>query len=74
MTESINIMRIYAKKTLQKLVYLIEKQGVNLDYDFSIHYYGPYSSELNYAIYSLQMQGIIDIVTDINGIKEINII
>lgn len=52
------------KKTLQKLVYLIEKQGVNLGYDFSIHYYGPYSSELDYAIYSLQMQGIIDIVPD----------
>lgn len=50
------------KKALQKLVYLIERQGVNLGYDFSIHYYGPYSSELDYAIYSLQMQGFIDIV------------
>ena len=49
------------KKALQKLVYLVEKKGLDLGYDYSIHYYGPYSSELDYAVHSLEMQGMIDI-------------
>jgi uncharacterized protein YwgA len=49
------------KKTLQKLVYLIERKGIRLGFDFSIHYYGPYSSELDYAIHRLEMQGVIEI-------------
>jgi len=46
------------KKALQKLVYLVERKGLDLGYDYSIHYYGPYSSELDYAVHSLEMQGI----------------
>lgn len=49
------------KKTLQKLVYLMERKGVKLGFDFSIHYYGPYSSELDYAIHRLEMQGVLEI-------------
>ena len=29
------------KKTLQKLVYLIQQKGINLNYDYGIHFYGP---------------------------------
>ncbi len=35
------------KKMLQKLLYLMERKGLQLDLDYSIHYYGPYSSELD---------------------------
>ena len=49
------------KKALQKLVYLVERKGLDLGYDYSIHYYGPYSSELDYAVHSLEMQGLVDI-------------
>lgn len=52
------------KKALQKLIYLVEKKGVDLGFDFSIHYYGPYSSKLDDAVHSLQMQGVIEIVPD----------
>src|SRR5690606_835352 len=49
------------KKTLQKLVYLLERKGIKLGFAFSIHYYGPYSSELDYAIHRLEMQGLLKI-------------
>mgnify|MGYP000906298846 CR=1 FL=1 len=49
------------KKTLQKLVYLLERKGIKLGFAFSIHYYGPYSSELDYAIHRLEMQGALKI-------------
>ena len=52
------------KKTLQKLVYLIERKGIRLGFDFSIHYYGPYSSGLDYAIHRLEMQGVLKINTE----------
>lgn len=52
------------KKALQKLIYLISKKGVDFGFSFSIHYYGPYSSGLDNAIHSLQMQGVIEIVPD----------
>ena len=49
------------KKTMQKLVYLLERKGIKLGFAFSIHYYGPYSSELDYAIHQLEMQGLLKI-------------
>lgn len=52
------------KKALQKLIYLIERKGVDLGYDFSIHYYGPYSSVLDDSIHALQLQGVLDINSD----------
>lgn len=52
------------KKTLQKIIYLMERKGINLGFDYSIHYYGPYSSNLDQAIHRLEMQGAIKIVTD----------
>lgn len=52
------------KKTLQKLVYLMERKGTDLGFNYSIHYYGPYSSDLDYAVHRLEMQGIIEIIPD----------
>lgn len=35
------------KKVVQKLFYLIERKGLDLGLDYVMHYYGPYSSELD---------------------------
>jgi len=35
------------KKALQKLVYLIQEKGVNLGFDFGLHFYGTYCRELD---------------------------
>ena len=42
------------KKMLQKLMYLIERQGVNLGLNYSIHFFGPYSDKLNEMIHALE--------------------
>lgn len=48
------------KKVLQKMVFLIEQKGVNLGYDYGIHFYGPYSSKLDTDTYFLSADGIIN--------------
>ncbi|HBE81099.1 MAG TPA: hypothetical protein DDW65_25415 [Firmicutes bacterium] len=52
------------KKMLQKMVYIIQRHGINLGFKYGIHYYGPYSSELDYATHSLAMLGAIEIIPD----------
>ena len=49
------------KKTLQKMVYLIEAKGVDLGCDYGIHFYGPYSADLDYTVRSLDDEGILSI-------------
>ncbi|ADL43325.1 hypothetical protein COB47_2066 [Caldicellulosiruptor obsidiansis OB47] len=49
------------KKFLQKVVYLLQRKGLNLNYNFSIHYYGPYSSQLEYDIHRLEMNRLVRI-------------
>lgn len=49
------------KKTVQKIVYLIEEAGGNLGFDYSIHFYGPYSSELDYEIQNMNAKGFLKI-------------
>ena len=51
------------KKKLQKLMYLIERKGVQLDLRYSIHFFGPYSSKLDHAIHILENEGRLDIDT-----------
>lgn len=51
------------KKMIQKLLYLIERKGVNLDLGYSIHYFGPYSSKLDNALHTLENMGVIEIDT-----------
>jgi uncharacterized protein YwgA len=45
------------KKALQKLVYLIEEAGDDLGFAYSIHFYGPYSADLDYAVKYLDIYG-----------------
>lgn len=62
--EKISQYKHPGKKKLQKIVYLIQRQGIDLGFKYGIHYYGPYSSELDYATHSLAMQGAIEIIPD----------
>lgn len=45
------------KKTLQKIVFLIEAKQVDLGCDYGIHFYGPYSSDLDFAVRELCDEG-----------------
>lgn len=47
------------KKTLQKLVFLIEEKGINLDYEYGLHFYGPYSGTLDAVTTFLSTDGVI---------------
>ncbi|MCL1918147.1 MAG: hypothetical protein FWG14_07515 [Peptococcaceae bacterium] len=49
------------KKTLQKTVYLIEAKGVDLGCDYNIHFFGPYSHDLDYAVRELSDEGLLSI-------------
>ena len=45
------------KKQLHKLVYLIQAKGLNLGYEYGIHFYGPYSEDLSHDLISLCVDG-----------------
>lgn len=47
------------KKTLQKTVFLIEKKGVGLGFDYILHFYGPYCAELDRETSILNTDGAI---------------
>lgn len=49
------------KKTLQKIVFLVEAKGIDLGCDYGIHFYGPYSSDLDFAIRELCDEGVLSI-------------
>ena len=45
------------KKTLQKIVYLIEEAGGPKKFDYTIHFYGPYSADVDFEIQKLTEVG-----------------
>jgi len=47
------------KKTLQKMVFLIQQKGVKLNYEYGLHFYGPYCAELDNETSALSSDGII---------------
>ena len=51
------------KKMLQKLMYLISRRGVALDLNYSIHFFGPYSSKLDNMMRTLESYDKINIDT-----------
>lgn len=57
------------KKIIQKLFYLIERSGVTLNLNYSIHYFGPYSSKLDDLIHVLESNDIININT--SGVTQV---
>lgn len=57
------------KKMLQKLMYLIDRQGVDLELNYSIHFFGPYSTKLNEMIHILESYD--KLVIDTSGVTHI---
>ena len=49
------------KKASQKLFYFFEREGIDLNLRYGIHYYGPYSSRLSDLIDDMELEGIISI-------------
>lgn len=49
------------KKAIQKMVFLIEAKGIDLGCDYGIHFYGPYSADLDFAIRELTDNDVLDI-------------
>ena len=39
--------RIVGRTRLQKTIYLLQRKGLPTDFDYSLHFYGPYSEGLN---------------------------
>lgn len=48
------------KKILQKIVFLIEEKGIDLGYEYGLHFYGPYSGTLDLDTKFLHADGIIN--------------
>lgn len=57
------------KKMLQKLMYLVDRQGVDLELSYSIHFFGPYSSKLDETIHILESYDKLNI--DTSGVTHI---
>ncbi len=51
------------KKTTQNLFYFLERQGIDLNLRYSIHFYGPYSSKLDNTLHLLENEHYINIDT-----------
>lgn len=49
------------KKALQKIIFLIEAKNVSLGCDYGIHFYGPYSADLDFAVRKLCDEGVLSI-------------
>lgn len=49
------------KKTVQKIIYLIEEAGEDLGYRYEIHFYGPYCRDLEYSIFKLHNYGDLEV-------------
>ena len=47
------------KKTLHKMIYLIQKSGADLGYDYHLYFYGPYSADLDSAVMELVADGVV---------------
>ncbi len=53
------------KKVVQKFIYLAERKGLYLGMDYCIHFYGPYSSDLDEYLHTLEASDVIKI--DLSG-------
>ncbi len=48
------------KKALQKIVFLIEQKGIDLGFEYGLHFYGPYSDTLDAETSFLSADGVIE--------------
>lgn len=59
---------ITGKKRLQKFAMLLQVAGLKLKADFSLHFYGPYSSELAEAADELNLTGVLTEKSEPSGV------
>lgn len=53
-------LSVVGKVKIQKVIYFLQKAcGVDLGYEFFMHYYGPYSSELNSTLHEMKTEGLL---------------
>ena len=55
------------KKTVQKITYLLQQMNERIDFDFSIHFYGPYSADLDAEIRYLRSSGALEVIESNRG-------
>lgn len=55
--------RSRGKKAIQKLMYLMERKGVNFELDYTIHFFGPYSAKLDGIFHRLESDEVVNIDT-----------
>jgi uncharacterized protein len=51
--------RVYGRTRLQKTVKILQRLGAPLDYEYMIHFYGPYSEGLQSEIGLLEKMGLV---------------
>lgn len=49
------------KKTVQKVMYLMEEAGNEEGFDYTIHFYGPYSADLDFKVQQMVAEGYLSI-------------
>lgn len=50
---------VVGRKRLQKMIYILKKNGIDFSERYSFHFYGPYSEELSTRIEELSNLGFI---------------
>lgn len=55
---------VLGKKAAQKMFYFFEREGIDLNLRYGIHFYGPYSSKLDDEMDVLESEGYLSINTN----------
>lgn len=64
--------RVLGKKSFQKLVYFLQRRGLDLGFKYGLHFYGPYSFDLAEYVRSLEMSAVLTL-TDAGRSVEISL-
>jgi uncharacterized protein len=65
---STNGGRLVGKTRLQKSDYILEAAGLGYGFEFSYHYYGPYSEDLAVAAADAEALGLIEVTSEVSQI------
>ena len=51
--------KVVGRTRLQKTIYLLQRKGLRTDFDYSLHFYGPYSQGLNMGLNQVRQLGLV---------------
>jgi uncharacterized protein len=51
--------KVVGRTRLQKTIYLLQRKGLPSDFDYSLHFYGPYSRGLNTGLNQVRQFGLV---------------